>query len=81
MVVVGAIRAAVVDVEGFIREWFLQTIIVNNNEGGRAGTCAHVAAMAVETITMIFAFQLAVRRGHCLFFDRQITTTALIEKG
>jgi len=33
--------------------------------------------MAVETIAMVFAFQLTVRGGHRLFFYRQITTAAL----
>jgi len=78
VVVVSTIGTAVVDVECLIGEWFLRAIIISNG-GGCPGRCAHVTAMAIETIAMIFAFQLSVGGGYCLFFYRQITTTALVE--
>ena len=79
MVVISAIWTAIVDIERLVGEWFLRMIIVNND--GRCGEeCTHVATMAIETVAMIFPFQLTVRGGYRLFFYRQITTAALMER-
>ena len=59
MIVVGAIRLAVVDVECLVGEGFLQRTVVSD-DGGCISECAYVAAMAVETIAMIFTLQLTV---------------------
>ena len=75
MVVVVAVRLAVVDVECFVGKWFLEGIISGYRDVKIKE--AYVATLTVEAITVIFPFQLAVGGGHCLFLNREITTAAL----
>lgn len=77
MVVVSAVRLAIIDIKCLIGEWFLQTVVISDDQGCGC-KLAYVATVAAETIAMIFAFQLAVGGGYRLLLYRKIAAAALI---
>lgn len=67
VVMIGTERLAVKDVKGFVRKGFLHaSTSMPRSKQGCAET--YVTGMAIEALSVVFAFELAVRGRHCLFF-------------
>jgi hypothetical protein len=73
VIVVVAVRSAVIDVERLVWEWFLNKEKRKQYQQhiffeGRQST--YMASMTIETITMILTLELSIRRRHGLLLNR-----------
>lgn len=78
VIMIRAERLAIQHVERLVGERFLQGTLSRQypNRRWKQGR-THMALMAIKALAVILAFKLAIRRGHRLLLNRQVTPPAL----